>query len=318
MLLLRCVLSSGLVGIVVAATALVSAQDYPSKPLRIVTGAPAGGADIVARLVAQSITGPLGQAVVVDNRAGTTSGEIVSRAAPDGYTLLVAGSSFWVEPLFRKSSSDPLRGLAPVSLLAISPNVLVVPVSLPVKSVKELVDMAKAKPGVLNYASGTLGGSPHVGGELFKAMAGVDIVGIPYKGTGAAITDLMGGQVHLMFAAANSVSAHIKSGKLKALAVANAKPSALFPGLPTVGASVPGYDSGGATAMFAPAGMPTAATRRLTREIVSALEQPDVKEKFFNGGTETVASTPEQLADRIKSETARLNKIMGDGRLRTD
>ena len=318
MSLLRYVLSAGLVAVFVVEPALVSAQDYPSKPLRIVTGAPAGGADIVARLVAQSLTGPLGQPVVVDNRAGTTSGEIVSRAVPDGYTLLVAGSSFWVEPLFTKSSGDPLRGLAPISLLAISPNVLVVPVSLPVKSVKELIDMAKAKPGVLNYASGTIGGSPHVGGELFKAMAGVDIVGIPYKGTGAAIVDLMAGQVHLMFAAANSVSAHIKSGKLRALAVANAKPSALFPGLPTVGATVSGYDSGGATAMFAPVGMSAPVTRRLTREISSALEQPEVKEKFFVSGAETVASTPEELAARIKSETTRLSKIIRDRGLRTD
>ncbi len=291
-------------------------QPFPNKPVRIVTGAPAGGADLTARLIGQSISGPLGQPVIIDNRAGTTSGEVVARSTPDGHTLLVAGSSFWVEPLFRKIPIDPMRGLAPLSLLVNSPNILVVPLSLPVKSVRELVDLAKAKPGVLNYASGTLGGSPQVAGELFKLVADVNIVGIPYKGTGAAITDLIGGQVQLMFAAASSVSSHIKANRLRPLAIANAQPSPLFPGLPPVAATVPGYDTSGSTVMLIPAGVPAPVVKRLLHEVVTAMQLPEVKERFASAGSEIIASTPDQLAARIKSESVRITKLVEAAGLR--
>jgi len=293
-----------------------TAPAYPHKPIRIVTGAPAGGADLTSRLIGQSIAGPLGQPVIIDNRAGTISGDIVARSTPDGYTLLVAGSSFWVEPLFRKTPVDPMRGLVPLSLLVNSPNILVVPLSLPVKSVKDLVDMARAKPGVLNYASGTVGGSPQVAGELFKLMAGVNIVGIPYKGTGAAITDLIGGQIQLMFAAASSVSSHIKADRLRPLAIASAQPSPLFPGLPPVAATIPGYDTSGATVMLMPAGVSAAIVKRLLHEVVTAMQIPDVRERFAAAGSEIVASTPEQLAARIKSESVRITRLVEAASLR--
>ncbi len=293
-----------------------TAPAYPHKPIRIVTGAPAGGADLTSRLIGQSIAGPLGQPVIIDNRAGTISGDIVARSTADGYTLLVAGSSFWVEPLFRKTPVDPMRGLVPLSLLVNSPNILVVPLSLPVKSVKDLVDMARAKPGVLNYASGTVGGSPQVAGELFKLMAGVNIVGIPYKGTGAAITDLIGGQIQLMFAAASSVSSHIKADRLRPLAIASAQPSPLFPGLPPVAATVPGYDTSGATVMLMPAGVSAAIVKRLLHEVVTAMQIPDVRERFAAAGSEIVASTPEQLAARIKSESVRITRLVEAASLR--
>lgn len=293
-----------------------TAPAYPHKPIRIVTGAPAGGADLTSRLIGQSIAGPLGQPVIIDNRAGTISGDIVARSTADGYTLLVAGSSFWVEPLFRKTPVDPMRGLVPLSLLVNSPNILVVPLSLPVKSVKDLMDMARAKPGVLNYASGTVGGSPQVAGELFKLMAGVNIVGIPYKGTGAAITDLIGGQIQLMFAAASSVSSHIKADRLRPLAIASAQPSPLFPGLPPVAATVPGYDTSGATVMLMPAGVSAAIVKRLLHEVVTAMQIPDVRERFAAAGSEIVASTPEQLAARIKSESVRITRLVEAASLR--
>ncbi len=293
-----------------------TAPAYPHKPIRIVTGAPTGGADLTSRLIGQSIAGPLGQPVIIDNRAGTISGDIVARSTADGYTLLVAGSSFWVEPLFRKTPVDPMRGLVPLSLLVNSPNILVVPLSLPVKSVKDLVDMARAKPGVLNYASGTVGGSPQVAGELFKLMAGVNIVGIPYKGTGAAITDLIGGQIQLMFAAASSVSSHIKADRLRPLAIASAQPSPLFPGLPPVAATVPGYDTSGATVMLMPAGVSAAIVKRLLHEVVTAMQIPDVRERFAAAGSEIVASTPEQLAARIKSESVRITRLVEAASLR--
>jgi tripartite-type tricarboxylate transporter receptor subunit TctC len=291
-------------------------QNYPVKPIRIVTGAPAGGADVMARLLGQTLAGSLGQPVIIDNRAGTTSGEIVARSIADGYTLLVAGSSFWVEPLFKKTPVDPMRGLVPLSLLVDSPNILVTTLSLPVKSVKDLIDMARAKPGALNYASSTLGGSPQVAGELFKHMAAVNIVGVPYKGAGPAISDVMGSHVQMMFPAASAVASHIKGGKLRALGIGSAQPSPQFPGLPTIAATVPGYEAGGGTALLAPAGVPAAIIKTLSHEVVRAFQQPEIREKVANLGVEAVGSTPAQLAAKIKSETARISRLVEAAGLR--
>ena len=285
-------------------------------PSFIPSGAPGGGADVIARLVGQAISGPLGQPVIIDNRAGTTSGEIVARSIPDGYTLLVAGSSFWVEPLFRKTPVDPMRGLAPLSLLVDSPNILVVPLSLPAKSVREVIDMAKAKPGVLNYASSTLGGSPQVAGELFKHMAGVNIVGVPYKGAAAAISDVIGAHVQMMFPAASAVASYIKGGKLRALGIGSAEPSPLFPGLQTIGATVPGYEAGGSTVMLMPAGVPAPVVKRLSQEVMRSFQQPQVREKISNLGVESVGSDPQRLAAKIKSEIARIGKLVEAAGLR--
>jgi tripartite-type tricarboxylate transporter receptor subunit TctC len=242
----------------------------------------------------------------------------VARATPDGYTLLIASGNFWVEPLLRKTGYDPIRGFAPISLLVSSPNILVVHPTVPAKTVRDLIDLAKAKPGALNYASSSIGGSPHLAAELFKYMAGVDIVHIPYKGSGAANVALIGGQVQLTFATVASVTSYIKTGKLRALAVTSAQPSALFPGLPTVAATVPEFDTGGATAMFAPTGTPASIVIQLNSEVVRLLNRPDIKEKFFNVGVEIVCSSPEQLSAAVKLEMTRLGKVVKEAGLRAE
>jgi tripartite-type tricarboxylate transporter receptor subunit TctC len=319
-MLLPCVeIATAMLVALLLATA-VHGQEYPQRPIRLVTSEPGGSTDFVARIVAQGITTPMGQPVIVDNRGGggSISGEIVTHAAPDGYTVLVTGSSFWGAPLFRKTTYDPVRGFTPISFLVNSPNVLVVYPGLPVKTVKDLIDLAKSRPGQLNYGSSSVGSSVHLAGELFKAMAGVDIVHVPYKGSGPSFIGLISGQVQMMWGTAPSSAAHIKSGKLRALAISTARQSAVYPELPTVAATVPGYESGGATAMFAPPKTPAAIVGRIHREIVQMFNQPGMKEKFLGLGSEVVASSPEQLGASVKADMARLGKVIKDAGLNVD
>jgi len=219
------------------------AQDYPTHPVRLVSSAAGGGNDFAARIIAQALSERLGQPVIVDNRGGAQiPALLVAKAPPDGYTLLVQNNTIWVAPLLEKTDYDPFRDLAPIMLTARAPNVLVVHPSLPVGSVKELIAAAKAAPGTINYASGVVGSSNYIAAELFKAMAGVDLTRIGYKGSGPALIDVMAGQVKVMFATTTSSSAHIKAGRLRALGITSAQPSPLEPGLPTIAASgVPGY-----------------------------------------------------------------------------
>ena len=242
-------------------------QSYPLKTVRIVTSAVGGANDLIARLIAQGIADPLGQPVIIDNR-GVISIELVSKAPPDGYTLLLFGPPMWVAPLLQNTPYDPVRDFAPITLLVRNPNILVVHPSVPVKSVKELIVLAKARPGELNYSSASTGGPTHLAGELFKAMAGVNIVHVPYKGGGPALNDLIGGHVQLTFDGSNLVP-HIKSGKLKPLAVTTLTPSALFPELPTVaGSGLPGYEAVALHGVFAPAKTPDTVINRLNQEMV--------------------------------------------------
>ena len=286
-------------------------QDYPHKPLRIMGGSAGGAGDFSARVLAQALTGSLGQPVIVDNRAGVIPTEIVSRASPDGYTLLIDGAAFWIGPLLEKAPYDPVRDFAPVSLLASSPNVVIVHPTLPAKSVQELIALAKAKPGEIDYATSGNGSSSHLAPELFKFMTGVKLVRIPYKGGGPALNDVIAGQVKLMFAAGTSVPPHIKSGRLRGLAVTSAEPSALYPGLPTVAASgVPGYETTSLQGMFVRAGTPAGIIQKLNREVVHVLGRADIKEKFFSAGTETVGGTPEQFAAKMKSEIVKWSKVI--------
>lgn len=297
------------------------AQSYPARPLRIVTGAPGSTAEFTARMVAQGLSGPLGQPVVVDPRStggATVFGEIVARAQPDGHTLLVIGSTLWVGPLFRKAPYDPIRDFSPISIVVDSPNILVVHPSLPVTSVKDLIDLAKAKPAALNFSSSGIGSSPHLAGELFKSMTGVHMAHVPYKGAGASIIALLGGEVQLCFASAASVTAQINSGKLRAVAVTGAKPFALFPDLPTVRATVPGYEAGGATGFFAPPRTPAAIIARLNRELTGFLSRADVKAKFLSTGAEAVGSTPERLAATVRSDTIKWSKVIKDAGIRPE
>ena len=293
------------------------AQDYPVKPIRIITAEAGGGSDLVARVIAQALSTRLGKQAIVDNR-GLNGAEIVAHAQPDGYTLLSYGTSVWLSPLMRKTAWDPVADFAPITLTVVSPNVVVVNPSLAVNSVKELIAYAKAKPGELNYASGGSGATSHLAAELFKSVAGVNIMCISYKGNGPAVNDLIGGQVQLMFATAASASPHLKSGRLRAIAVTSEKPTRLFPDLPTVAATLPGYESTPKWGMFAPAKTPPALIARLNLEIRRVLERDDVKEKFFNLGSETAGSTPEQFGAAIKSEMARIAKLVKDAGIREE
>jgi len=308
-------------GALVLAAGAAWGQDYPARPVRLVSPGPGGGADFVARFLAQGISGPLGQQVVVDNRpAGVIPGQIVAKAAPDGYTLMVNGNSFWIAPLMRDSTPyDPLRDFAPITSAVGTPNVLVVHSSVAANSVKELIALAKAKPGALNYGSASAGGSVHLAAELFKYLAGVNIVRISYKTSGMGVNALLAGEVHLMFANAPPVMPHVKSGRLRALAVTTLQPSALLPDVPTVAsAELPGFEVASVYALFAPAKTPAAVIRRLNQEAVRFLGRTDMKDKFLAAGMEPIGSSPEALVAAMKSEVARLGKVIREAAIREE
>jgi len=299
----------------------LAAQNFPVRPIRILTGGAGGGNDVVARLVGAGLTASWGQQVVVDNRpSGVIPGEITAKAQPDGYTLVLSGASFWISPLFLdKPPYDPVRDFTPITLPVSTPNILAVTQSLPVKTVKDLIALAKAKPGELNYATPGTGSSPHLGGELFKAMSGVNIVRINYKSATASMADLIAGQIQMTFGNAASTAPHAKSGRLKALAVTSAQPSPLFPDLPTVAASgLPGYEMLSLFGIFGPARMQDDIVQRLNREIVRVLNREEVKDLLANGGIEVVGSTPAQLGSAVKSEVAKWGKLIKDAGIRSE
>jgi len=297
----------------VLTSGIVCGEDYPNKPVRMVTSEPGGGNDFAARLIAQGLSLTFKQRVVVDNR-GIIAAEIVAKAPPDGYTLLFYGNPFWLAPFLRDNVPyDPVRDFFPISLAVSTASILVVHPSLPVKSVSGLIALARARPGELNYSSGTMGAASHLAAELFRTMAGIKIVRVPYRGTGAAFTALIAGQVQVMFPTAGSVTPHLKSGRLKALAVTTAQPSALFPGLPTIAASgLPGYESVSLVGIIAPTETPAAIIDLLNRNIVRVLDQADVREKFFNAGVDAIGGSPAELAAAMKSEMARMGKVIRD------
>jgi tripartite-type tricarboxylate transporter receptor subunit TctC len=243
----------------------------------------------------------------------------VSKAAPDGYTVLLTGSTFWVSPFFREVPYDPVKQFTPVSLATSTPNILVVHPSLPVKSVKDLVALAKARPGELNYATSSPGSPSHLTAELFKAMTGVKIVRINYKGTGPALTAAIGGHVQMMIAPAGAVAIYIKpGGRLKPIAVTTAQPSALAPGLPTVAASVPGYEVVSIIGFLAPAKTPEAAIGRLHQESARVMHRPEVKERFFSSGAEAVGGTPAEFGAALKIEMAKWGKLIRETGLKDE
>ena len=299
-------------GALILGTAPACAQSFPNRPIRIVTSEAGGGNDLTARLIVPGLSERLGHQVIVDNRNAVIAIETVAKAPPDGYTLLLTGTILWVGPLMLNNVSwDTARDFAPVSIVVNSPNIVTVHPSLPVKSIKELIGLAKARPGQLNYASGANGAPPHLAAELFKAMANANIVMIPYRGSGPAINALIGGQVQLMFPTPGSVAQHVKSGRLRALAVTSAQPSALLPGLPTVAASgVPGYEADAMQPIFAPANTPAAVINRLSQEIAQVLSRADVKEKFLASGVETIGSTPTELASKMQAEIVKWGKLV--------
>jgi tripartite-type tricarboxylate transporter receptor subunit TctC len=282
-------------------------QSYPSKSLRFVTTGIGASTDLAARTVAQGLTDSVGWNVVVDNRGSTiVAAEMASRAPPDGYTLLVSTDGLWRGPLLQKMPFDA--------------NVLVVHPSLPVKSAKELIVLAKARPGELNYGAGAIGAATHLASELFNLMAGVKIVHIPYKSSGGAVTPLLSGQLQVMFGTTGAVAAHIKSGRVRALAVSTAQPSALAPGLPTVAAAanLPGYESAATAGVFVPAGTSQAIIKRLSEEINRVLGRPEVKERFFNQSVEIVGGSPDEVTAFIKSDVATTARIIKEAGIRAE
>ncbi|HKA41231.1 MAG TPA: tripartite tricarboxylate transporter substrate binding protein [Burkholderiales bacterium] len=298
---------------------VVVAQEFPTKPIRIVTAEPGGGNDFAARVVAQGL-GSLGQPVIVENRpSGVIPGAIVAKAPPDGYTLLAYGVSLWMAPFLQNDIPyDPVRDFAPVTLVASSPGVLVVYPGVPAKSAKELIALAKANPGQLNYASTSTGSPAHLAGELFKFMAGVDIVRISYKGAAAGLIDVMSGRVQLQFGTATSSTPHMKSGKLRALAVTSARPTPVFPGLPTLASTLPGYEAGSTYGVFVPARTPATIVTRLNREIVRHVQTEEVRERFLNVGVDVVGSAPGELAAAIRSDMTRLGKMIRETGIRAE
>ena len=309
------------VAAIVPITDMAFGQTYPNRPVRLVATAAGGAGDVAARIIGQNISGSLGQPVVVENRGtGIVPGEIVAKAPPDGYTLLIAGTVIWLSPFLQEHLPfDPLKDFSPITLAVTTPNVLVVHPSLPVKSVKDLVALARSKPGVLNYGSTGSGSSYHLAGELFKSMARVDIVRVAYKGSAQGLNDLISGQLHLMFPTAPAGLPHLRSGKLKGLAVTSTGPSALVPGLPTASASgLPGYESGSILGIFAPARTPEPIVHRLNQEIVRVLNNAEQKEKFLGLGLEAVGNSPEQFTATIKSEMAKWGKVIRDAGIRAE
>lgn len=297
------------------------AQTFPTKPLRMLTAESGGGSDLIARIIAQGLSVSLGQQVVVDNRVGgVLIAELAAKAPPDGYTLLTYSSTIWLIPLMRAHTPyDPLRDYAPVTLAGSSPMVLVTHPSVAAATVKELIVLAKAKPGELNFASGPSGAIPHLSAELFKYMADINIVDVPYKGVGAAVTDLIGGRTQLMMPNASAALPHIKSGRLRGLAVNSALPSTLAPGLPTMAqAGLPGYESVAKYAVFTPAKTPAAIVRRLSQDIVSHLKRGEIRDKLFAASIEIIGTSPEGLTDTMRSEMARMGKVIKAARIRLE
>jgi len=303
-----------------ALLALVSAahaDDYPTRPIKlIVPFAAGGGNDTVARLAGEGLTTELGQPVVIDNRPGAggiIGAEAVARAALDGYTLFLGGvGSHAINPnLHAHLSYDPIKDFAPITLVASAPLVLVVHPSVPATSVRELIALAKAQPGRLNYASNGNGSSSHLAAVMFASMTGIDIVHVPYKGLSPALADLIGGQVQLMFSSVVAIVPHVKAGKLRALAVSSRERLSLLPDLPTIAeAGVPGYETSSWYGILAPAGTPAEIVTRLNAALVKVVSQPDVRQALAQEGADPVGNSPAAFGAFIRSERQRLGDVI--------
>jgi len=304
--------------------ALAAQGAYPNKPIRMIVPYPPGGpTDVLGRIVAQKLSESLGQQVVIENRPGASGmigSEIVAKAPPDGYTLLTNASIHVINPsLYPKMNFDVLRDFAPVSLIAQVPLILVVNPALPVKSVSELIALAKAQPNRLNFGSSGNAAAPHLAGESFKIATGVQMQHVPYKGSAPALTDLIGGQVQLIFDSMPSAMPHVKSGKIRAIAVTTAKRSPTVPDLPTIAESgVPGFDISTWYGVWAPVGTPRDIVNKVATEISKALQQPAVRERLAALGAEPAGNTPEEFAAYCQSELAKWSKIVRESGAKAD
>ena len=302
-------------GVSAARPEAAGARGYPDRPVRmIVPFVPGGGSDTIARMVGPKLAEALGRPLVIDNRAGaggTVGVDLVAKAAPDGYTLLLGTpGGLSVNPNLRRTPYR-LSDFAPITQLSTSPLVVVLHPSVPANSVKELIAMARAKPGQLNFGSSGNGSIEHLGGELFKTMTGVNLTHIPYKGAALSIADLLGGQIQILFENMPPVLGHIRSGKLKALGVAAARRSAFLPDIPTVGeAGVPGYEASSWFGVLAPAATPKPIVARLNALIVNVLQMREIRERLAGMGFEPVGNTPEQFGEYLKAKMAEIGKLI--------
>ena len=319
------IFGAAFLGVPVLLLPAAMAQSFPDKPLRMVAPYPPGGtSDIIARILGQKLFDAWGQQIVIDNRAGANGSigcELAAKSPADGYTLLIGNMTpIAANPsLYKKLGYDSVRDFSGVSLVAAGPNVLVVNPALPVKSVQELIAYAKANPGKLNFGSGGAGSPAHLGGEMFKTLTGVVITHVPYKGTVLAVNDLIAGQVQLVFSDAPPAMPHVKSGKLRALAVTGAKRTPLLPELPTVSeAGVPGFELDNWWGILVPAKTPKHIINRINAQIVRIMQTADVKERFANFGVEAIRSTPAEFDAYIKSEYAKLARIIQASGARVD
>ncbi|MCX7893246.1 MAG: tripartite tricarboxylate transporter substrate binding protein [Burkholderiales bacterium] len=301
------------------------AQGYPTKPIRFVVPFPPGGAtDIITRTVAQKLSEQLGQPVVVDNKpgaGGAIGSDLVAKAAPDGYTILMATTSTHsIGPaLNARLPYNPERDFAPVSLVATSPNLLVVTPAIPVNNLREFIAYARAHPGQLNFASSGTGTIVHLSGELFKRMAGLDMVHVPYKGTALAVPDLINGQVTMIFDNIVSAMPQVKSGKVKVLAITSAKRSSLVPDVPTMAeAGLPGYTSDTYFGVFAPAGTPKEIVDRLSREIARAVNAPEVRDRLAAQGAEAVGGPPAELAAAVRGDAEKWGRVIREAGVKVE
>jgi tripartite-type tricarboxylate transporter receptor subunit TctC len=309
-----------------AAPFIAGAQDvarYPDRPLRlIVPFAPGGGLDITSRLLGQKLTEQWGQNVVVDSRPGAATivgTEIAAKAPADGYTVLMITTTFAINPgLYAKLPYDPIKDFAPVTQLNTQPNVIVVTPSAAAGSVKELIALAKAKPGELTYASPGSGSAPHLSAELFQRMAGIQMIHVPYKGIPAAVTDVIGGRVTMLFTTTISAAPHVKGGKLRALAVTSVKRHSSMPEVPTVGESLPGYHAEAFQGMVVPAGTPPAIVTKLAAAVARTVKLPDIVQRFQLDGAEPVGSTPQEFAAFLKAEMQRWSKVIKDAGIKPE
>ncbi len=302
-----------------------AAETYPSKsPQIIVSFAPGGGVDSVARIVAHQLTESLGQPVLVDNRPGASGmigTDVAAKAPPDGYTLLLGTQTVLVVApiLYGKTAFDPLKLFSPVALIGSTPLILVTNPAVPAKSVKELIALAKAKPGEFNFGSGGVGTTPHMAGELFNSMAGIKVVHVAYKGEAPALTDIMGGHLHMMFSNVSAALSHVKAGKIRGLAVSSRERLAAAPGIPTVAESgVPGFEAETWFGLLAPAGTPPEIVKRLNTDVLKALTKPDVKDKLGSLGLTIAGSTPERFSAYIKSEYGKWAKVIKDAGIKME
>ncbi len=306
-----------------AASGFAAAQDYPTKPIRfIVPYPPGGGTDVVARILQEPLAADLGQPIIIDNRggaAGNIGTDLAAKAVPDGYTILFTLSSHTINPkLYDKLPFDVERDFVPVSLATLVPQILVAHPSVPANNVGELIALAKAHPGKLNYASVGTGSPAHIAGELLKLRTGIDIVHVPYKGGGPAVIDTIGGQVQLAFVSMPAAWQHVKAGKLKALAVTSATRSLTAPDVPTIAETVPGYLVDSWYGALAPAKTPPAAVARLNAAFAKVLEYPQVKERLLAQGAEAAPSSPAEFDRRIKDELAKWELVIKAANIRPD